>query len=48
MLTEITSNTATATMILPLLGALAITLDVHPMILMAPAAWPQTVHSCYQ
>ncbi|GGH48989.1 hypothetical protein GCM10007358_04950 [Phocicoccus schoeneichii] len=25
-------------MILPLLGALAITLDVHPMILMAPAA----------
>ncbi|CAD2076550.1 Sodium-dependent dicarboxylate transporter SdcS [Phocicoccus pinnipedialis] len=38
MLTEITSNTATATMILPLLGALAITLDVHPMILMAPAA----------
>lgn len=38
MLTEITSNTATATMILPLLGALAITLNVHPMILMAPAA----------
>lgn len=32
------SNTATATMIIPLLAALSVTLDVHPMILMASAA----------
>ena len=38
LLTEITSNTATATMIIPLLAALSVTLDVHPMILMASAA----------
>lgn len=37
-LTEITSNTATATMILPLLAALAISIDVHPLALMVPAA----------
>ncbi len=37
-LTEITSNTATATMILPVLAGLTIALDVHPLTLMAPAA----------
>ncbi|WP_339227191.1 SLC13 family permease [Oceanobacillus sp. FSL K6-2867] len=38
MLTEITSNTATATMIMPILGALAVAIDVHPIALMAPCA----------
>ncbi len=37
-LTEFTSNTATATMILPVLAGLAIALDVHPLALMVPAA----------
>ncbi|MFD2829911.1 SLC13 family permease [Corticicoccus populi] len=37
-LTEFTSNTATATMILPVLAGLAIALDVHPFALMIPAA----------
>lgn len=37
-LTEITSNTATATLILPVLGALAAAVDVAPMVLMVPAA----------
>ncbi|TES45589.1 DASS family sodium-coupled anion symporter [Halalkalibacterium halodurans] len=37
-LTEITSNTATATMILPVLAALALALNVHPFALMVPAA----------
>lgn len=37
-LTEITSNTATATMILPVLAGLAIALEVHPLTLMVPAA----------
>lgn len=37
-LTEITSNTATATMILPVLASLALALDVHPFVLMVPAA----------
>ncbi len=37
-LTEITSNTATATMIMPVLAALALALNVHPFILMMPAA----------
>lgn len=37
-LTEITSNTATATMILPVLAALALALNVHPIALMVPAA----------
>lgn len=37
-LTEITSNTATATMILPVLGGLALAIDVHPYALMIPAA----------
>ncbi|MDV6379505.1 DASS family sodium-coupled anion symporter [Sporosarcina sp. GW1-11] len=37
-LTEFTSNTATATMILPVLAALALTLNIHPFALMVPAA----------
>ncbi|MDA1477836.1 SLC13 family permease [Bacillus changyiensis] len=37
-LTEVTSNTATATMILPVLSSLAIALHVHPYALMIPAA----------
>ncbi|MCP1314369.1 MULTISPECIES: DASS family sodium-coupled anion symporter [unclassified Halomonas] len=37
-LTEITSNTATATMILPVLASLALALGVHPFVLMVPAA----------
>ncbi|GAJ98202.1 DASS family sodium-coupled anion symporter [Geomicrobium sp. JCM 19055] len=38
ILTEITSNTATATMILPVVAALAIALNVHPFALMIPCA----------
>ncbi|MGO4886629.1 SLC13 family permease [Anaerobacillus sp. MEB173] len=37
-LTEITSNTATATMILPILAGLALAINVHPFVLMVPAA----------
>ncbi|MFO3718798.1 SLC13 family permease [Staphylococcus felis] len=37
-LTEITSNTATATMILPILATLSVAINVHPLLLMAPAA----------
>ncbi|PTM59163.1 SLC13 family permease [Desmospora activa] len=37
-LTEITSNTATATMILPILASLALAINVHPYALMVPAA----------
>ncbi|WP_308215242.1 SLC13 family permease [Sinobaca sp. H24] len=37
-LTEITSNTATATMILPVVAALSVALDVHPYALMVPCA----------
>lgn len=37
-LTEITSNTATATMILPILASLAVAMNVHPFALMVPAA----------
>lgn len=37
-LTEITSNAATATLFIPVMGALAITLDLHPFTLMVPAA----------
>lgn len=37
-LTEFTSNTATATMILPVLASLALTLNIHPFALMVPAA----------
>ncbi len=37
-LTEITSNTAIATIFLPILGATAVGLGVHPFLLMIPAA----------
>lgn len=45
-LTEITSNTATATMILPVLASLALALDIHPFVLMVPAPWPPTAPLC--
>ncbi len=37
-LTEVTSNTATATLMIPVLGALAIAVGIHPFSLMVPAA----------
>ncbi|WP_347321621.1 DASS family sodium-coupled anion symporter [Rossellomorea sp. RS05] len=37
-MTEITSNTATATMILPIVASLALAINVHPYALMVPAA----------
>jgi sodium-dependent dicarboxylate transporter 2/3/5 len=37
-LTEITSNTATATMILPVVASLALALEIHPFALMIPCA----------
>ena len=37
-LTEVTSNTATAAAFLPLLGALALSLDISPLIITVPAA----------
>jgi len=37
-LTEVTSNTATATLFIPVLGALATAMDVQPLSLMVPAA----------
>ncbi|MEX2366941.1 MAG: DASS family sodium-coupled anion symporter [Pseudohongiellaceae bacterium] len=37
-LTEVTSNAATATLFIPVMGALAITMDLHPFTLMVPAA----------
>jgi sodium-dependent dicarboxylate transporter 2/3/5 len=36
-LTELTSNTATTQIVLPLLGALAVAIRVHPLLLMIPA-----------
>jgi len=36
-LTELTSNTATTEMLLPILGALAVAMQVHPLMLMIPA-----------
>ncbi|MFH2000144.1 MAG: SLC13 family permease [Planctomycetota bacterium] len=36
-LTELTSNTATTEMILPLLGSLAVSINVNPLLLMIPA-----------
>ena len=36
-LTEITSNTATATMILPILATLSVAVEVNPLLLMVPA-----------
>lgn len=38
LLTEITSNAATATMILPVMAALALALGIHPYALMIPCA----------
>ncbi|WP_026129071.1 SLC13 family permease [Nocardiopsis prasina] len=38
LLTEITSNAATATMILPVMAAFAISLNIHPYALMVPCA----------
>ena len=35
--TELTSNTATATLLMPVMAALASVLDVHPYLLMVPA-----------
>jgi len=37
-LTELTSNTATAEMFLPILAALAVAIQVHPLLLMVPGA----------
>jgi sodium-dependent dicarboxylate transporter 2/3/5 len=37
-LTEVTSNTATASLMLPIMGALAAAAQLHPLSLMAPAA----------
>lgn len=37
-LTELTSNTATAEMALPILGSIAVALKIEPMLLMLPAA----------
>jgi sodium-dependent dicarboxylate transporter 2/3/5 len=37
-LTEVTSNTATASLLMPLLAAAAIGMDINPMLLMIPAA----------
>jgi sodium-dependent dicarboxylate transporter 2/3/5 len=37
-LTEMTSNAATATLFIPVMGALAITMELHPFALMVPAA----------
>ncbi len=36
-LTELTSNTATAELLLPVLAAVAVSIDVHPLMLMVPA-----------
>jgi sodium-dependent dicarboxylate transporter 2/3/5 len=37
LLTEVTSNTATITMMLPVLAAMALSMKIHPYILMIPA-----------
>jgi sodium-dependent dicarboxylate transporter 2/3/5 len=37
-LTEVTSNTATTTMMMPVLGAMSSAMGIHPFILMIPAA----------
>jgi sodium-dependent dicarboxylate transporter 2/3/5 len=36
-LTELTSNTATTEMVLPILAAIAVATDTHPLVLMIPA-----------
>jgi sodium-dependent dicarboxylate transporter 2/3/5 len=35
--TELTSNTATTEMVLPVLAGLAVSTDIHPLLLMIPA-----------
>jgi sodium-dependent dicarboxylate transporter 2/3/5 len=37
VLTELTSNVATTEMILPILGGLAVTININPLLLMVPA-----------
>lgn len=37
-LTEVSSNAATASLFLPVMGALAVSMDLHPLALMVPAA----------
>lgn len=37
-MTEVTSNTATSTLLMPLLASAAVVMDVNPMVLMVPAA----------
>ncbi len=37
-MTEVTSNTATASLLMPLLAAASVALDINPMLLMIPAA----------
>ena len=37
-LTEMTSNAATATLFIPVMGALAVSMDLHPLVLMVPRA----------
>ncbi|MFQ5810345.1 MAG: SLC13 family permease [Armatimonadota bacterium] len=37
-LTEVTSNTATASIMMPILGATAVSMGIHPFLLMMPAA----------
>ena len=37
-LAEVTSNTATATTMMPILGAVAVSMGVHPLLLMVPAS----------
>jgi sodium-dependent dicarboxylate transporter 2/3/5 len=39
LLTELTSNTATTEMVLPILAALAVGIGVHPLLLMLPATF---------
>jgi sodium-dependent dicarboxylate transporter 2/3/5 len=41
-LTELTSNTASAQIILPILASLAVALKVHPLLLMVPATMAQS------
>ena len=37
-LTEVTSNTATASLLMPVLAAASVAMDINPMLLMIPAA----------
>ena len=42
LLTEVTSNTATAAAFLPVLGGVALGLDIAPLVLLVPAALAAT------